>query len=64
MQGIFLFGTFGIAMILDDLGVVLALVGATGEQSRAVKATRVKRSVRPPLSSPIQAELCVTAYYP
>jgi hypothetical protein len=28
--GLFLFGSFGIAMALDDLGVVLALIGATG----------------------------------
>lgn len=27
---VFLFGSLGIAMILDDLGVVLALIGATG----------------------------------
>lgn len=27
---VFLFGSLGVAMILDDLGVVLALIGATG----------------------------------
>jgi len=27
---IFVFGSLGLAMILDDLGVVLALIGATG----------------------------------
>lgn len=27
---VFLFGSFGVAMILNDLGVVLALIGATG----------------------------------